>query len=93
MNNEPTPTTQFPMRLITILTKAESELGYQVVDGTIEGSHYIQFIRNHKICGFIKSNSGGTYWNLPDDVADMSQGKPTELEVAAMETHLHLEQT
>jgi len=93
MNNEPTPTTKFPMRLITILTKAESELGYQVVDGTIEGSHYIQFIRNHKICGYIKSNGGGTYWNLPDDVVAMSEGKPVDQEVAAHETHEHLEQS
>lgn len=93
MNNKPTPTTKFPMRLIQILTQAESKLGYQVVEGNIEGSHYIQFIKDHKICGFIKSNGGGTWWNLPDDVHAMSQGEPVDLQVAAHETHEHLEQS
>jgi hypothetical protein len=55
-----------------LLKAAEVQLNYQVVDGDIEGNHFILFIRDFKVCGHIKSNSQGTSWNIPDDVAALA---------------------
>tara|TARA_R110002153_G_scaffold108072_2_gene248407 strand:- start:1786 stop:1968 length:183 start_codon:yes stop_codon:yes gene_type:complete len=54
------------MRIQTLLTAAEEQLGYQVVDGTIDDAHFILFVKDYKVEGFIKN---GRTFNYPDDVA------------------------
>jgi hypothetical protein len=59
------------MRLIQLLIAAEN-LNYQLVEANINGSHVIQFVKDNVVRGSIKSNSQGTSWNLPDDVAALA---------------------
>jgi hypothetical protein len=60
------------MRLIQLLTAAETKLNYQLVEANNNDSHVIQFVKDNVVHGHIKSNSQGTSWNLPDDVAALS---------------------
>ena len=60
------------MRLIQLLIAAETQLGYQLVEANTNGSHTIQFVKDNIVHGHIQSNSQGTSWNLPADVAALS---------------------
>lgn len=60
------------MRLIQLLTAAETGLGYQLVESDNNGYHIIEFVKDNVVHGSIKANSQGTSWNLPDDVAALS---------------------
>lgn len=59
------------MRLIQLLIAAEN-LNYQLVEANINDSHVIQFVKDNVVRGSIKSNSQGTSWNIPDDVAALA---------------------
>lgn len=59
------------MRLIQLLIAAE-KLNYQLVEANINDSNVIQFVKDNVVHGHITSNSQGTSWNLPDDVAALS---------------------